>query len=168
MSENKKEQEQKESEVEKLKKSLKECEQQKEEYLRGWQRERADFLNYKKEEMERFKKILTTANENFILEILPILDNFEMAEKEIPKEKKEKDEFLKGLLQIKTQLKDFLKKQGVEEIKCVGEKFDPRFHEVIEEVELKDKESGIVIEEIKKGYKLQDKVLRPAKVKVVK
>jgi molecular chaperone GrpE len=150
-----------------LKKKLEECQKKAEEYLAGWQRARADFLNYKKEEMERMGEIVKFANVELILKMLPILDNFEKAEKEIPEEKK-KDKFLEGLLQIKTQLRDFLKNQTLEEIKTVGEKFDPNFHEVVEAVETKDKESGVIIEETQKGYKLQGKVIRPAKVKITK
>lgn len=153
-----------------LKKQLEEYKKKSEEYLAGWQRARADFLNYKKEEMERIGEILKYANENFILKILPILDNFEKAAKEIPEDKK-KDKFLEGLLQLKNQLRDFLKSQGVEEIKTLGEKFDPNLHEVTEPVAAEvqvGKESGIIIEEVQKGYKLPGKVIRPARVKVVK
>ena len=149
-----------------MEKKLKECQKQRDEYLAGWQRSRADFLNYKKEEVARLQEFLKYVNEEAILKILPILDNFEEAEKEIPEDKK--DDYLKGLLQIKTQLQDFLKNQGVEKIKALGEKFDPNFHEVAEEVALNDKESGIIIEEVKKGYLLNGKVIRPAKVKVSK
>ena len=75
---------------------------------------------------------------------------------------------MKGFLQIKTQLQNFLKNHGLEEIKSLGEKFDPNFHEIIEEVETKNKESGIIIEEIQKGYKIKNRLLRPAKVKISK
>ncbi|MBT9151719.1 MAG: Protein GrpE [candidate division WS2 bacterium] len=154
-----------------LSKKLEECQRLKEEYLSGWQRARADFLNYKKEEMERMEQILKYANQELILKILPILDNINIAEKEIisieHKETKIK-EIIKGFLQIKTQFEDFLKQQGVEEIKCLGEKFDPNFHEAIEELEVKDKEQGIIIEKVQKGYKLNGKVIRPARVKIIK
>lgn len=148
------------------KKKLAECHKQKEEYLAGWQRARADFLNYKKDEMERIAGIIKYAGEEMIVKILPILDNFEKAEKEIPAEKK--DEYLKGFLQIKTQLQDFLKAQQVEAIGSLGRKFDPNFHEVVEEVAREGKESGIIVEELQKGYSLNGKVIRPAKVKVNK
>ena len=151
----------------KLQKQLEECQKQKEEYLNGWKRERADFINYKKEEMERIGELIKYANEELILKIIPILDNFDIAEKSLPENLKN-DENVKGLIQIKQQLKDFLKSQGIEEIKSIGDKFNPNFQEVIEELEIKDKEKGIVVEEIKKGYKLNGKVIRPAKVKVVK
>jgi molecular chaperone GrpE len=150
-----------------LRKELEMCQKQKAEYLAGWQRERAEFLNYKKEEMERIKEILKYGGEEIILKILPILDNFEIAEKKLPEDFK-KNENIKGILQIKNQILDFLKNQGVEIIETLGKKFDPSFQEAVEEIEKKGVESGIVIEEIQKGYKLHGKVIRPAKVKVAK
>jgi molecular chaperone GrpE len=156
---------------------LKECEKLKDEYLAGWQRARADLLNYKKEEMERIGELVGYATEELILKMLPILDNFEIAENKLSDDLKG-DGSVKGVLQIKNQILDFLKSQGVEEIKSVGEKFDPNLHEVVEEVEENDKESGIIIEEIQKGYKINkfdsasakinSRLLRPAKVKIVK
>lgn len=154
-------------ELEELKKKLEECQKLKEEYLVGWQRARADLLNYKKEEMERIGGLIKYADVGIILKILPILDNFEIAEKKLPENLKN-DENVKGLLLIKNQIQEFLKNQGVEEIKSVGERFDPGFHEVVEEVEAKDKEPGIIIEEIQKGYKIDGRLLRPAKVKIAK
>jgi molecular chaperone GrpE len=154
-------------EIEELKKKLEEVEKLKNEYLAGWQRARADFLNYKKEELERLGEMVKYAGENLILKILPILDNFEIAEKKLPENLKN-DENVKGILQIKNQILNFLKEQGVEEIKSIGERFDPNFHEVVEEVEAKDKEPGTIVEEIQKGYKINDRLLRPAKVKVSK
>jgi molecular chaperone GrpE len=160
---------------------LKECQKLKEEYLAGWQRARADLLNYKKEEMERIGELVGYATEELILKVLPILDNFWIAEQKLPEDLKNNDN-VKGILLIKNQILDFLKSQGVEEIKSVGEKFDPNLHEVIEEVEPFDaaqgkengstgspqEKSGIILEEIKKGYKINGRLLRPAKVKVTK
>ncbi len=149
------------------KKKLEGCWKEREEYLKGWQRARADFLNYKKEEAERMKKILEYANEDLVLKILPILDNFEKAKEEASNEFKN-NQYFKGILQIKNQLQDFLKNQGVREIESLGKKFDPNLHEAVEEVEVKDKESGLIIKEIQKGYLLEDKLLRPAKVRISK
>lgn len=158
-----------------LQKKLEECQKLKDEYLAGWQRERADFLNYKKGEFERVGEILKYAGESLILRLLPILDNFEIAEKNLPENLKN-DENVKGILQIKNQILDFLKSQGVEEIKSVDEKFDPNVHELVEDVPaealakagVEVKESGIIIEEIQKGYKINNRLLRPAKVKIAK
>ena len=130
-----------EQSLDELKKRIEELEKQKAEYLSGWQRERADFLNYKKEEMERIGQLINYAKEELILEILPIMDNFDVAEKNLSDDLK-KDDNVKGILQIKIQFQNFLKSLGVEEIKVIGEKFDPKLHEVVEEVEIKDKESG--------------------------
>jgi len=146
---------------------LEECQKQKDEYLTGWQRERADFLNYKKGELERIGEIIKYGDLGLILKILPILDNFEVAEKKLPENLKN-DDNVKGILQLKNQILDFLKNQGVEEIKSIGEKFDPNFHEAVEEVEIKDKEPGTIIEEIQKGYKINGRLLRPARVKISK
>ena len=168
-----------EKEIEELKKQLEECQKLREEYLAGWQRARADFLNYKKEEIERIEEILKYADVGLILKILPILDNFEIAEKKLPENIKN-EENVKGILQIKNQILEFLKNQGVEEIKAIGEAFDPNLHEVMEEIEpafapasaeaaaSKEIKSGVIIEEIQKGYKINGRLLRPAKVKVTK
>ncbi len=149
-----------------LKKKLQECEKKKEEYLAGWQRAKADFLNYKKEERERTEETLKYAGEILSLNLLPILDNFDFAGKNLP-ENLRKDENVKGILQIRKQILDFLKTQGIEEIKAKpGDKFDPRFQEAVETAE--GKEAGTILEEIKKGYTINGKVLRPAKIKVSK
>jgi len=158
---------QKEVNMEEFKKQLEECQKLKEEYLSGWQRSRADLLNYKKEEMERIGGLISYAMEEIVLKFLPILDNFEVIERKMPEDLK-KDENVKGLLQIKSQLQDFLKGQGLEEIKSVGEKFDPNLHEIAGEIEEKGKEQGLIVEEIQKGYKIAGRLLRPAKVKVIK
>jgi len=152
---------------EKLEEKLKECEKLRDEYLNKWKRERADLLNYKKEEAERVSELMKFVNEGLIFKFLAILDNIYIAEKKLPEELKN-NLWVEGFLKIKTQILDFLKSQGIKEIDCLGKKFDPNFQEVIEEVEVKDKEPRVIVEEIKKGYKLHGKVIRPAKVKVVK
>ena len=149
------------------KKLLEDCQKQRDEYLAGWQRARADFLNYKKEEIERIQTLIEYANEDVVLRILPFLDNMELAEKHLPKDLKD-NEYIKGVLQIKAQFAGFLKEQGVEPIETLDKKFDPALHEVMEEVEIKDKEPGIITEEVRKGYMIGQKLLRPTKVKIVK
>jgi len=153
--------------LEELKKELEICQKKRDEYLSGWQRARADFLNHKKEELERMEELIKFATEEMVLKALPTLDNFCLIEKKLPGNLK-KDENVKGILQIKNQLLDFLRGHGVKEIKCLGQKFDPNFQEAVEMVERKDVESGQVIEEVQKGYTLDSRVIRPAKVKVAK
>jgi molecular chaperone GrpE len=164
--------EKKESDVENLKKQLQECQNLKDEYLAGWQRTRADLLNYKKDEMERVGDVLKYACEGLVLKMLPLLDNFEIALQNFAKQnlggQAENSSIVGGFSQIKKQFQDFLKEQGVQEIKSVGEKFDPNLHEVVEEIEAEGKESGTILEEVQKGYTINGRLLRPAKVKVVK
>lgn len=167
MEKEKKKKKKKESSLKETKEKLKESERLKNEHLAGWQRERADFLNYKKGELERVGELLKYADTGLILKFLSILDNFEIAEKKLPKNLKE-DKNIKGLLQIKTQIKDILKARGVEEIESLGKKFDPNLQEIVEVAEKSDTEPGVVVEEIQKGYKIHGKLLRPAKVKVSK
>ena len=155
------------SQLEDLKKKLKECQKEREEYLAGWQRSRADFINFKREESERFKNFFEIERIEMILKILPILDNFQKAKRELSRNK-ELSNYLEGLNQIEKQFQKFLKEEEIKEIKTEGERFNPNFHQAIEEVEVKDKKSGEILEVVQKGYKLKGKVLRPAKVKVVK
>ncbi|OGZ70320.1 MAG: nucleotide exchange factor GrpE [Candidatus Staskawiczbacteria bacterium RIFCSPLOWO2_01_FULL_33_13] len=144
---------------------LEECKQKCEEYLNNWKRERADFLNYKKDEIERIGFLAKYAKEDIVLKILPVLDSFHLAKKQLPDNLKE-DTWIKGFLQIESQIAEFLKKEGILQIKSVGEKFDPSVMEIIEESE--EGGSGMVIEELQKGYTMNGKVLRPTKVKVSK
>lgn len=154
-------------EIEKIKKELQGCKKEKEEYLSGWKRERADFLNFKKDESERLKSVCNFLKKEIILDFLTILDDLKIAEEKIPQELKN-NEWIKGILSLKIQMQSFLKRQGVEEIDSFKKEFDPNFHEAMEQIEKKDFESGIVVEEIKKGYTLGGAVVRPAKVKISK
>jgi molecular chaperone GrpE len=153
--------------VEGLKELLAMSEKEKKEYFNGWQREKADFINYKNKESERSGELVSFLRSEIFLDILPIMDNFNLAERAIPQDKKA-DNNVKGLLMIKNQLEEVLKEQGLEEIDCLGKKFDPNFAEAVEIVDDPDAESGKVVEEVEKGYSFKGMVLRPAKVKIAK
>lgn len=159
-----------EEKEEKLDNKSEEGEDKAAEYLAGWQRAKADFINYKKDELKRMEGFLQFAAEGFILKILPILDNFEIAfsQETSLKDEEQIDKTIEGFRQIEKQLKDFLQDQGVEEIKSMGEKFDPNLHEAVERIESDEGESETIIEEVQKGYKINGRLLRPAKVKVLK
>ncbi len=157
-----------EKKIIKLKEKFKKCREEKEEYLMGWQRAKADFINFKKESEGLMVDFRKWANENLIEEILPILDNFYRAESHLPDMKLRKVDWVKGIIQIKSQLEEFLKKQGLEEIKTLGEEFNPEFHEAVEEIKKEGEKSGKIIKEVQKGYLLQGKVIRSAKVRIVK
>lgn len=145
---------------------LKECEKLRDEYLAGWQRAKADFLNYKKEETARIGELMDYFRAQQILEILKIIDNWDRAMKHRPEEIKDSP-WLKGIEMIENQLKELLKSEGVEEVKTIGEAFNPEIHEAIEEADGSG-ESGEIVEVLEKGYTLNNKLIRPAKVKVAK
>ena len=147
--------------------NIKELKKERDQYLAGWKRERADFLNYKKEEAKRVGEIVRFSNQELILKILEILDNIYIAEAELPEELKE-NQWVRGILKIKIQILDFLEKQGVKEIKALGETFDPKFHEVVAEIKNQGSKPGTIIEENKRGYLLHNKVIRASRVKIAK
>ncbi|MFH1826116.1 MAG: nucleotide exchange factor GrpE [bacterium] len=134
----------------------------KDKYLRAL----ADLDNYKKISAREKQQFAQFANENLILELLPVMDNFGRAMQAAEKSNAEED-MMKGLALIKKQLEDVLKKHGAEEIEALGKAFDPNFHEAILQQE-HDGPEGQVIEEAQKGYKLKGKVIRPAMVIVSK
>jgi molecular chaperone GrpE len=147
-----------------LENKIGELQKKSEEYLNGWKRERADFLNYKKEEMERIGSLVKYANEEIILKLLPVLDNLCLAVKHLSDP---------GVEQIQKQLEDFLKKEGIEPIKTIGEKFDPNTMEAVgaasqSEASLAPEGRETVTEEVQRGYTLHGKLIRPAKVKINK
>jgi molecular chaperone GrpE len=149
-------------EIEDLKKKLEESEKAKEEYLAGWQRARADFSNYRKDEAERFKQFIQYSNEELIKDLIPVLDSFDLAISTLEKS----GGVDKGIYMIKAKLEDVLKNYGLVKINIeVGKPLDPSIAEPILQVE-NDELAGNVLEEIEAGYKLHNKVIRPARVKV--
>jgi molecular chaperone GrpE len=114
-----------EKKVKKVKDQLKTCEKERAEYLAGWQRAKADYINLQREHEKKIADYFKFANEGLILELLPILDSFEAALKN------SKDDGIKNLY---NQLLGILKNNGLEEIKAVGEKFNPELHEVVETI----------------------------------
>ena len=107
------------------------------------------------------------ANAVLLAELIPIFDHFKLALRHIPAEDEKKD-WVIGITHIKKQFEDFLKNLGIEEIKAVGEKFNPEFHEAVFYETKEGFETDVIFEEVKAGYTLQGKVLAPAKVKVAK
>src|SRR5680860_210044 len=156
----------------KKQKELEKLKNEKDDYLKGWQRERADFINYKKTEKERFKEVVRFSNERIVKSLIAILDGFDLAIESFLKEgkdKKENDNYLKGIYLIKSQLQDILEKEGVDEIKVkIGEKLNPAFHEVVAMAENEKFSPDTIIKILEKGYILNDKVIRPCRVILAK
>jgi molecular chaperone GrpE len=153
-----------EEELKNLKEQLEKAEADRDQYLSGWQRAKADYLNYKKEEQVRLGEIARYTSEDMMREMVTVLDNFDLGlqalEKAGPVEK--------GVYMIRSQIEDLLKKRGLEKIPLKpGDAFDPAVAEAITEGE-SEQPPGTVAEEIEPGYRLYDKVLRPARVKLSK
>jgi len=151
--------------MENLKKQLIEKEALIEDYYNRLARAQADYENLKRRMNEERERLTNYAAENLITDILPVLDNFQRA---LENQKDCSDEFVAGVEMIYKQLQDVLKKDGVEEMNPLGEDFDPNKHEAVMQVESEEYEENKIIEVLRKGYILKDKVIRPAMVKVAK
>lgn len=136
------------------------------EYLAGWQRAQADYVNLQKTTEREKSEWVKFANQGILTELLPIYDHLKLAIKHVPEEQK-KEGWVVGMENIKNQFGKFLTDNGVEEIKTVGEKFNPEEHEaVMAENAESDDHQGVIKEELRGGYKLNNKVLYPARVVV--
>jgi len=148
--------------IETLKKLLSEMQAKAEANLAGWQRAQADFINYKRRSEQERAELAQFANSVIVLSLLPILDDFERAFVSIPP-RLEKMSWMDGIKLIERKLWASLEAQGLAPIKALGESFDPNLHEALRQDKGKE---GIVIEEVQKGYKLYDRVIRPTMVVV--
>lgn len=136
-----------------VEKTKKEIEEYKNKYLRAL----ADFQNFEKRVKEEKETICKNANKEFVLKLLPFLDNLDKAEIF------SKDN---GLKMIKDKFYQLLKNEGMEEINILGKEFDPHVAEAVDVVE--GERDNVVVEIIRKGYKFNDKILRIAQVRVAK
>ena len=125
----------------------------------------ADFSNFRKRTEKEKLSYYSNGVENFVCELLPILDNFQRA---LEFEKEKEDGFYQGVKMIEEQIIGLLKHNSIEEIKSIGETFDPNFHEAVVTEESEEYGAGIVLAVLQKGYMMKDKVLRPAMVMVSK
>jgi len=125
-------------------------------------RTQANFENYQKQQEKRNQEFREFANKELILQILPVIDNFELALKNTQSHQKE---FIKGIELIYNQLNQILEDQGVQPILTKNQIFDPYFHEALMK-EPSDKSENTITEEFQKGFTLNNQVIRHAKVKV--
>lgn len=149
-----------------LREKLKECEKEKQEYLNGWQRTRADFINYKKREEEEKKEFLKFAGEKIIVEMIPVLESFEMAFSNREIWESLPVDWRKGVEYIHSQLIGVLKSNGLEELNPgKGEKFDPNVHIAESSQSTFDKkEDDVIMKTLKKGYGLNGKIITEPRV----
>lgn len=160
--------------IKKLRTKLKTAVEEKQAYLNGWQRDKAEFVNARKRDEEAKTDFLKFSKQGIIEETLPVLDSFDMAlgknaangaanasEKEVPKE------WLDGVERIHRQFIGILSKHGVKAFGEVGDAFDPNLHHSIGMVKTENKDEDHKVAEIlQKGYSMQERVVRPALVKV--
>ena len=150
--------------LESLKKALEEAKEKAEKHLANWQRAEADLINYKRRSEQERAEMASFANATLITDLLPALDDLERA-LENASDDFDGPAWVDGIRLIYRKLKAVLEDQGLLEIEAEGKEFDPNLHEAVMCVQ---GEEGKVCEEIQKGYKLRDRLLRPAKVKVGK
>lgn len=143
--------------IKRLKDKLKEAEGKAKEYLDGWQRAQAEFVNVRKRDEEAKQEFLKFANADLVYQLIPVLDSLELS---LPHGNKELEAIYKQLLSI-------LKSNGFEESNPLGEQFDPRLHESIGIVDTQKKdEDHKILEVAQKGYILHGRIVRPAKVRI--
>ncbi len=149
--------------VEALQQRIEELEQEKEEMKNRLLRLQADFENFRRRVRTEKEELVSYANFNLIQKLLPVIDNLERA---LFASQKGPDGIIEGLEMIKKHFMDILLKEGVTPIESVGKPFDPNCHEAIFREECSDYPPGTVVEELQKGYMINDKVLRASMVKV--
>ncbi len=161
--------------LKKFRADLKTCQKEKEEYLTGWQKERADFINYKKAEDDRKANFSEAMRERILMRFLNVLDSFDMAFANSEAWQKVDENWRKGVEYIHAQMNGIFEEFGVKPIGEIGESFDPSIHQSIDMITTNKKEQDHTIAEVtQKGYKMGDpstgsgqgRVIRPARVNV--
>ncbi|HSO26746.1 MAG TPA: nucleotide exchange factor GrpE [Anaerolineales bacterium] len=153
------------ADIEQLQQQLSEALDKSNEYLEGWQRARAEFANYKKR-MEREQEFAyQTASGTILKKFLEVIDDLELALKNRPTQG-EGAEWATGIEMIYRKLLSLLEGQGIQRMNAEGQMFDPNLHEAVTSEPSSDHESGQIIEVLRAGYLLGDRVLRPAMVRV--
>lgn len=152
--------------LEQLKTELEAAKAKAAENLDGWQRERANFVNYKRRIEREQAESSQIATASVISRILPMLDDFDLALKNMP-DNAEAKKWAQGVSLVQRKFVTLLESEGIKRIEAEGQQFDPNFHEAVVHQE-SDQPENEVVEVLRQGYKLGDKVLRPALVKVSK
>ena len=150
-----------------LREKLKVAVKEKQEYLDGWQRLKADFTNYKKREEEGKVDFMKFAREGLVADLLPVLESFQMAFANKEAWEKIDKSWRSGVEYINTQLVQVLSGHGLKEMRPLGEEFDPKVHTSIAHVHTDDKaKEHKIAEVVQPGYELSGKVIRSPKVKI--
>ena len=151
--------------VDSLKKQLEECQAQSDNYLDQWRRAAAEFANYKKRAEREQAEATKYCNATLIARLLPTLDDMDRAFQNLP-ENLEGSSWVEGMALVHRKLHTILEQEGMREIETEGQAFDPALHEAVTHEPNDTVPESDIIGEIQKGYLLNDRVLRPAKVRV--
>ena len=148
--------------MESLRQALAEEQAKAEANLAGWQRAQADFANFKRRSEQEREEFTRFVNASLLLELLPIMDDLERALEHVPA-KLSSAAWVDGIKLIYRKFSAVLEAQGLTQIEALGKLFDPNLHEAVRQEKGRE---GIIIEEIRKGYQLHDRVVRPTMVVV--
>lgn len=157
----------KSSDPEELREAIENLQKEKDELFEKLQRISADYANFQKRVPKQIADTLAYEKEMIIKSLLPVLDNFEHTLQNAHSVENP-DALIEGIKIIYDQMLDVLKSHGVEQIKALGENFDPSMHEAMMQMAEPEKEDNIILQEYHKGYKLNSRVIRPGKVIVNK
>ncbi len=149
----------------KLEASLEDEAKKSEKYLSQLKYAKADMENLQKQTQKRIEDTISRANGRLLMQLLPILDELEMA---IEASKNGEGNIVEGVDMVKIKLQKTMTSEGVTPIDALGEPFDPRYHEAVLEVDTEDHPNGTVIEELRRGYMYNSRVLRASMVKVAR
>ena len=152
-------------ELEKLQQELEKAKQEAAEYLEQLQRSQAEFANYKKRNEREREDFIKLANAALVAKLLPVIDDCERALQTVPDNLRSLT-WVEGIFLIERRLRMILEEEGLNEIEAVGSKFDPELHHAAVREETTEFEEDAIISELQKGYRLNDRVLRPSMVKV--
>ena len=155
------------SEIGVLRKEVEDCKDIEDDYVDRIKRLQADYDNYRKRTIKEHLEHIKRANKDLVSKLLPIIDNFELALDAGLKLEKD-DDFYRGIKMIHDKLIEVLEKENVTVIEPIGEEFDPKVCEAAVTEAVEDVDEGKVLEVLRKGYMIDDFVIRPAVVKVCK
>jgi molecular chaperone GrpE len=153
------------AQIEDLRQQLEAAQQEAAENKLGWQRIAADFANYKRRTEQDREQMMGLANEVLLAKLLVIVDDFDRAIVNVPAELHDNG-WVGGIAAIDRKLDALLASEGLSPIEAVGKPFDPHEHEAVVQEERTDVADGTVVAELQRGYRIRDRVLRPAMVAV--
>lgn len=154
------------SETDPLQRELDQLRREFEENQQRYLRLQADYDNFRKRTRQEKEDFAKYASQKLMEQLLPVIDNFERAMAAASASGGDYESLAKGVEMIYRQLSQVLEQEGLTPLQTVGQPFDPELHQAVMQVESEEYGEGIVVEEVQKGYRLKDKVIRPAMVKV--